>query len=129
MRRRWLATTAACIIGLGVMSRAHADDSTRWYVAHFGEETCVPLDDIGMSGGEPKRLYYGSGDLHTPSDFATMIQTMGGHMTRVTQYKGKALPDGTAVYTGKLGSKELIFYFFADEDMCGRFMDAMGSSR
>jgi hypothetical protein len=87
MKRRWLATAAMGLLALGActppvpsppevkealvatpaMAPVPAEEG-RWYIAHDGNEPCVPLDDIDIDSG--RRLYYGAGDLHTPADYA-----------------------------------------------------------
>jgi hypothetical protein len=66
----------AAIVGLitGLASTMLAAE-VRWYLAHMGAETCVPLDDIGDNN---ERLYYGAGDMHTPADVARQIVELGG---------------------------------------------------
>ena len=46
----------------------------RWFVGHLGEETCVPLDDVGP---DLSRLYYGAGNMHTPEDFVAVALSRG----------------------------------------------------
>lgn len=74
MKRPLIIALAA----LAVAGPAMAQDGTRWHMARLGAEACVPLDDVSPAG---ERLYYGTGDMHTPADFKQMLERMG---TRVT---------------------------------------------
>lgn len=63
-----LASIALC----GSVFPAHADE---WFAGHFGQETCVPIDDIDFLG--QKRLYHHSGDVHTPEQLEAILRGAG----------------------------------------------------
>jgi hypothetical protein len=74
---------AAAAVGLTVGS-AMAD--SRWYVAHWGAEPCVPVDEIGFDAhGNPVRLYYGAGAMHTPADVAGYLTALGASLSVQTE--------------------------------------------
>jgi hypothetical protein len=51
---------------------ASAPAQARWYIAHSGDETCVPLDDIGENN---ERLYDDGGQMHAPEDLARRLRS------------------------------------------------------
>ena len=59
-----LASIALC----GSVFPAHAEE---WFAGHFGQETCVPIDDIDFLA--QNRLYDHSGDVHTPEQLEAKL--------------------------------------------------------
>jgi hypothetical protein len=57
---------AAVIVSLLTLVGGRALADERWYIGHFGQEICVPLNDIGNNG---TRLYYGAGNMRRLCSF------------------------------------------------------------
>lgn len=102
MGRLLAAALVSCAICTCVAAAAE-----RWYVGHVGPESCVPLDDLGES---MQRLYYGSGRMHTPSDFVAHFAAMG-----VTIKPVSGTPPGIVLYRGDNG---IDMALFSDLDVC-----------
>jgi hypothetical protein len=58
------------------VGHARAED---WYMAHVGQEICVPVDDLSVET-PGQRLYYHGGDLHTPEDVKRFFAAMGARI-------------------------------------------------
>lgn len=95
-------------------------NATEWYVSHVGAEPCVPLSDIGPHF---ERLYYGTGDLHTPEDFIDQMMTS---YTLATPYK---LPPNVSryavAYRISVGPHVIFVVLFNDPDACQLFMSQL----
>jgi hypothetical protein len=107
---RGFKTTVSAIVVLATTicsSRAEA----RWYIGHLGAEICVPLSDVGDN---MERLYYGSGQMRTPEDFAQHMRNQGAHMELLS-----GMPNFVTAYKGSgPGVREAAFPFFESEEMC-----------
>ena len=116
MRRRWLAAAA---MGLALLGSPAMADQT-WFISHFGSEPCVPVADIGDNGIE--RLYYSTGNIHTPADFAAMMHRQGDHMEQVPG-------SDSVVWYKDAGNPPMYFAFFNKRSECIRFMNSIAENR
>jgi hypothetical protein len=93
--------------------------NTRWYVAHFGAETCVP--DIDMD--TMQRLYYGTGPMKTPEDLVASLAAKGVTLKAVPSLSdGTPLPDGTRLYNESGLMTGSGFALFDDQRRCQALM-------
>lgn len=125
---RAIALAAAFSTTLGV-AQVHAEEppSPRWYISHFGPETCVPLDDIDIASGQ--RLYYGAGSLRSPEDFVRAMDQLH-HEDPIHNHPivlKEALPHMITYETPLYYAPYLrsIYVLFNDKDLCTRTMRAL----
>jgi hypothetical protein len=105
---RTFITIAAALATLSSAYSPAMADQERWFISHLNSETCVPIDDIGSRG---ERVYYGTGHMHTPADFANLMRRLGASMTlRLSQ-------DSMVTYR-EAGKPPIDFMFFNDKDVC-----------
>lgn len=105
-----------------IYSYAHSED--RWYVAHYGSETCVPLDDVDPDSGQ--RLYYGTGDLHTPADLRSWFKSMGGSVGDIPDWKNT---DDSVAFTVTVQGKTNYMLLTTDLDKCRAVMNGLSDQR
>jgi hypothetical protein len=54
---------------------AHAE---QWFAGHFGQETCVPIDEVDFVN--MARLHYHSGNVHTPEQLEAALRGAGAQV-------------------------------------------------
>ena len=99
------------------------EQAERWYVLHFGAEACVPLDDIDFE--HARRLYYGTGSIHTPSEYEAFLFGHGVEIADPTMG-----PNGQTfgAYLDGLSGPETRFVFFTNPDACRAMKAALDAS-
>jgi hypothetical protein len=85
---------------------AHAEE---WFAGHFGQETCVPIDDIDFLA--QNRLYHHSGDVHTPEQLEAKLRGVGA---QVEVKKGEKQVD----FWIKAPGLDTFLIVFNDEALC-----------
>jgi len=109
--RRLLLTAAACVTLAGP-----AFAGERWYLAHVGAETCVPLDDL--NNDLSTRSYYGTGDMRTPKDYAARMRAIGFSLA-----DQPFINDGVVSYMASYpGVRTVLLVVFKDHRFCEAFM-------
>lgn len=109
------------IVLVGALWAATAPAQARWYTAHLGAETCVPLDDIDLSAPS-WRVYYGTGPFHTPQDFVATLRRAGMRVV-----KSDASDDHMQLYDEP--ATHIGWAFFDNTDDCTTFAKLMEQAR
>lgn len=100
-----------------VAPRLAYSEPQSWYVAHLGQDACVPINDIG---DDFRRLYYGAGSMKDPDDLVTALQRMGGRLTK------QPATDATMVtYKGIVQGAEISIVMFNDPVICKFYMSML----
>jgi hypothetical protein len=108
-------TAQKCLLAAAMMLALSATNAAaqEWYVAHLGQETCVPIDDIDMDTG--RRLYYHTGSMHTPQQFEQMFARLG---VRVNE-EPPPIPDKTFAFEVIFSNADTThMVLFNDEAIC-----------
>ena len=95
----------------------------RWYTGHMGDDTCVPVDDIGDDG---HRLAFGAGSMKTPEDFVRWMSQMGStDIVRDPRYSAES--EGAEVF--KYDGGRHVFVFFNNKDICQQMMATLEAGK
>jgi hypothetical protein len=86
-----------------------------WYFAHFGQETCVPIDDVEIHN--LKRLYYHTGDMHTPQQVKQAWESIGIRLVD----RPTSIP-GAVSFDSQDGT---VLMLFNDESLCKHLMSQL----
>jgi len=107
---------AAVIVSLLTLVGDRALADGRWYIGHFGQEVCIPLNDIGNNG---TRAYYGAGNMRNPEDFARFMASVGYNMRSVPTTQ-----EGVRLYATRISGdrQDSFFILFNNKDLCAERM-------
>lgn len=95
----------------------------RWYVAHLGGETCVPLNDVGADW---QRLYYGTGPFSRPEDLARYFQAIGARVVPQNVHGQEAYMRAYHVTDGNADTYVVMFH---EKPVCEAAMAAVANDR